>query len=48
MVTKRSSTWKRVELDTGTQTPSLIHNNDGLYLLKGMQSLPASIRTGLA
>jgi len=38
----------RVELDTGTQTPSLIHNNDGLYLLKGMGALPASIRTGLA
>ncbi len=38
----------RIELDTGTQTPSLINNNDGLYLLKGMQSLPASIRAGLA
>lgn len=38
----------RVELDTGSQTPSLVHNNDGLYLLKGMQSLPASIRAGLA
>ncbi|MES2322038.1 MAG: porin [Pseudomonadota bacterium] len=37
----------RVELDTGSQTPSLVHNNDGLYLLKGMQSLPASIRAGL-
>lgn len=38
----------RVELDTGTQTPSLVYNNDGFYLLKGMDSLPASIRTGLA
>ncbi len=38
----------RVELDTGSQTPSLVHNNDGLYLMKGMQSLPASIRAGLA
>ena len=38
----------RVELDTGSQTPSLVHNNDGLYLMKGMQALPASIRAGLA
>ena len=38
----------RIELDTGTQTPSLVNNNDGLYLLKGMGSLPASIRAGLA
>lgn len=38
----------RVELDTGTQTPSLINNNDGFYLLRGMGSLPPSIRTGLA
>lgn len=38
----------RIELDTGTQTPALIHNNDGLYLLRGMGALPASIRTGLA
>ncbi|HEU5436986.1 MAG TPA: porin, partial [Telluria sp.] len=37
----------RIELDTGTQTPSLIHNNDGLYMLKGMGVLPASIRAGL-
>ena len=26
----------RIELDTGTQTPTLINNNDGLYLLRGM------------
>lgn len=38
----------RVELDTGTQTPALVHNNDGFYLMRGMGSLPASIRTGLA
>ena len=38
----------RIELDTGTQTPALVNNNDGLYLMRGMQSLPASIRTGLA
>lgn len=37
----------RIELDTGTQTPSLVNNNDGLYLLKGMNSLPATIRAGL-
>ena len=38
----------RVELDTGSQTPALVHNNDGLYLLSGMNAIPASIRTGLA
>jgi predicted porin len=38
----------RIELDTGTQTPSLLYNNDGLYLMKGMGALPASIRAGLA
>ncbi|MFL6658499.1 MAG: porin [Massilia sp.] len=38
----------RIELDTGTQTPQLLYNNDGQYLLKGMGSLPASIRAGLA
>jgi predicted porin len=37
----------RVELDTGSQTPSLIHNNDGLYLMRGMDSLPAPVRAGL-
>jgi predicted porin len=37
----------RIELDTGTQTPSLVYNNDGLYLMKGMTALPASIRAGL-
>ncbi len=38
----------RVELDTGTQTPALVHNNDGFYLLKGMGALPAAARAGLA
>ena len=38
----------RVELDTGTQTPALLYNNDGFYLLRGMQALPLAIRTGLA
>jgi predicted porin len=42
----------RIELDTGTQTPSLVHNNDGFYLLRGMETLAAvpgdSIRKGLA
>jgi len=38
----------RIELDTGTQTPALVNNNDGLYLMRGMGSLPAPIRAGLA
>lgn len=38
----------RIELDTGTQTPALVNNNDGFYLLRGMTALPASIRAGLA
>ena len=29
----------RVELDTGSQTPALVNNNDGAYLLRGMGSL---------
>jgi predicted porin len=37
----------RIELDTGTQTPSLIHNNDGAYLMRGMAVLPDSIEAGL-
>ncbi|HEY0063254.1 MAG TPA: porin, partial [Telluria sp.] len=37
----------RVELDTGTQTPSLIHNNDGQYLMRGLGSLPPTIQAGL-
>ena len=38
----------RIELDTGSQTPALVNNNDGLYLLRGMGSLPPAIRAGLA
>ena len=38
----------RVELDTGTQTPALVTNNDGFYLLNGMGGLPAAARAGLA
>ena len=38
----------RVEVDTGTQTPALVHNNDGFYLLRGMGGLPAAARAGLA
>ncbi len=33
----------RVELDTGTQTPTLINDNPGLYLTRGMQAIPAPI-----
>lgn len=38
----------RIELDTGTQTPALVTNNDGFYLLRGMGALPAAARAGLA
>ena len=38
----------RIELDTGTQTPSLVHNNDGFYLLRGMGTLQATIPTAMA
>ena len=38
----------RIELDTGTQTPSLVNNNDGLYLLRGMGTLQATIPTAMA
>ena len=42
----------RIELDTGTQTPALVNNNDGFYLLRGMQALGAIpgdvVRKGLA
>ena len=33
----------RVELDTGTQTPTLINDNQGLYLTRGMGALPPAI-----
>ncbi|WP_426101672.1 porin [Massilia sp. TSP1-1-2] len=38
----------RVELDTGTQTPALVTNNDGFYLRRGMEALGANINGGLA
>jgi predicted porin len=37
----------RVELDTGTQQPTLMSDNPGLYLTKGMGALPAPIIAGL-
>jgi predicted porin len=37
----------RVELDTGTQQPTLINDNQGLYLTKGMNALPAPILAGV-
>jgi len=37
----------RVELDTGTQQPTLINDNQGLFLTKGMGSLPAPILAGV-
>lgn len=37
----------RVELDTGTQQPTLMNDNPGLYLLKGMDAIPAAIRSRL-
>ena len=33
----------RVELDTGTQVPTLINDNPGLYLTRGMQAFPAPV-----
>jgi predicted porin len=33
----------RVELDTGTQTPTLINDNQGFYLTRGMGALPPAI-----
>lgn len=33
----------RVELDTGTQWPTLVNENQGYYLTRGMESLPAPI-----
>lgn len=37
----------RVELDTGTQTPTLITDNPGLYLTKGMGALPPTLLAGI-
>jgi len=33
----------RVELDTGTQVPTLVNENQGYYLTRGMEALPAPI-----
>jgi predicted porin len=33
----------RVELDTGTQWPTLINENQGFYLTRGMQALPPPV-----
>jgi predicted porin len=33
----------RVELDTGNQWPTLLNDNQGLYLTRGMQLLPAPV-----
>jgi predicted porin len=37
----------RVELDTGTQQPTLMNDNPGRYLLRGMQQIPQAIRDRL-
>ena len=37
----------RIELDTGTQKPGLVNDNQGLYLTKGMGALPAPILAGV-
>ncbi len=37
----------RVELDTGTQQPTLMNDNPGVYLLKGMDAIPVAIRSRL-
>jgi predicted porin len=41
----------RVELDTGTQQPTLLNDNQGLYLTRGMDALPppvlSAVRTAL-
>jgi len=41
----------RIELDTGTQVPTLINENQGFYLTRGMGALPppvlAAVRAGL-
>jgi predicted porin len=33
----------RVELDTGTQVPTLVNENQGYYLTRGMGALPAPV-----
>lgn len=37
----------RIELDTGSQVPTLISDNPGLYLTRGMGAFPAPILAGI-
>lgn len=37
----------RVELDTGTQKPALLSDEQGLYLTRGMGALPAPVLAGI-
>jgi predicted porin len=37
----------RVELDTGSQQPTLMNDNPGRYLLRGMERIPVAIRDRL-
>ena len=37
----------RVELDTGTQQPTLMNDNPGVYLLRGMNGIPPAILSRL-
>jgi predicted porin len=37
----------RVELDTGTQQPTLINDNPGLFLTRGMEALPPPVLAGV-
>jgi predicted porin len=37
----------RVELDTGRQQPTLVNDNQGLYLTRGMQAIPPQILQGV-
>lgn len=37
----------RVELDSGTQQPTLMNDNPGTYLLRGMDAIPQAIRDRL-
>jgi predicted porin len=37
----------RVELDTGTQVPTLVNENQGFYLTRGMGALPPAVLTAV-
>ncbi|MCG2585878.1 porin [Massilia sp. TS11] len=37
----------RVEMDTGKQSPTLVTENQGYYLTKGMSALPAAVLAGV-